>query len=92
MKAEPKNAEWLASGAAGTPGMPVLAGRAAFQAELDALRLREKAHPRRGCDRGGPLTAADGGGGPRRAAQFPGQLGSTSSDSHSKCRCPAGRI
>jgi hypothetical protein len=40
MKGEPKNAEWLASGAAGTPGMPVVTGRAAFQAELDALRLR----------------------------------------------------
>jgi predicted dithiol-disulfide oxidoreductase (DUF899 family) len=48
MKDEPKKAEWLASGAAGTPGMPVLAGRAAFQTELDALRLREKAHTREG--------------------------------------------
>ena len=37
MKDEPKNAGWLAYGAAGTPGMPVLAGRAAFQAERDAL-------------------------------------------------------
>jgi hypothetical protein len=61
MKDEPENAEWPASGAAGPPGMPVLADRATFQAELDALRLREKAHPRRGCDRGGPPTAADGG-------------------------------
>jgi hypothetical protein len=38
MKDEPKNAEWPASGAAGTPGMPVVAGRATFQAELDDLR------------------------------------------------------
>jgi len=91
MKDEPENAEWPAS-AVGPPGMPVVAGRATFQAELDALRLREKAHPRRGGDRGGPPTAADGGGGPRRAAQFPGQPGSTSSDRHSKCRCPASRI
>ena len=29
-------------------GTPVVAGRAAFQAELDALRVREKAHTREG--------------------------------------------
>ena len=34
--------------AIGTPGMPRVAGRAAFQAELDQLRVREKAHTREG--------------------------------------------
>jgi predicted dithiol-disulfide oxidoreductase (DUF899 family) len=32
----------------GTPGMPVVVNRAAFQAELDALRVQEKAHTHRG--------------------------------------------
>ena len=80
MKGEPENAEWLASGAPGTPGMPVLAGRATFQAELGALRLREKAHTSEGDAIAAAPTAADGGGEPRRAARFPGQPGSTSSD------------
>jgi predicted dithiol-disulfide oxidoreductase (DUF899 family) len=31
-----------------TPGVPVVVDRAAFQAELDALRVREKAHTRAG--------------------------------------------
>jgi len=34
-----------------------------------ALRLQEKAHPRRGCDRG-PPTAADGGGRPAGPPSF----------------------
>jgi predicted dithiol-disulfide oxidoreductase (DUF899 family) len=42
MKDEPKN------GAVGAPSMPAVTGRAAFQAELDALRVREKAHTREG--------------------------------------------
>jgi predicted dithiol-disulfide oxidoreductase (DUF899 family) len=33
---------------ADAPGMPVVADRAAFQAELDALRVREKTHTREG--------------------------------------------
>ena len=33
---------------AGPPGLPVLADRATWQAELDALRVREKAHTRAG--------------------------------------------
>src|ERR1035441_7208349 len=36
------------NGAAGTPAMPVVADRAVFEAELDALRVREKAHTREG--------------------------------------------
>jgi predicted dithiol-disulfide oxidoreductase (DUF899 family) len=32
----------------GTPGMPVVVNRAAFQAELDALRVQEKAHTHQG--------------------------------------------
>jgi predicted dithiol-disulfide oxidoreductase (DUF899 family) len=37
-----------AFGATGTPGVPVVAGRATWQAGLDALRVREKAHTREG--------------------------------------------
>ena len=37
-----------AAGASSAPGLPATAGRAAFQAELDALRVREKAHTREG--------------------------------------------
>jgi predicted dithiol-disulfide oxidoreductase (DUF899 family) len=33
---------------AGTPGMPAVADRAPFQAELDRLRARQKAHTREG--------------------------------------------
>ena len=33
---------------AGPPGMPAVVGRAAWQAEIDALRVREKAHTREG--------------------------------------------
>ncbi len=56
------------------PGLPAVADRAAFQAELDALRIREKAHTREGdaiaaarrrlpmveVDAGVPLAGADG--------------------------------
>ena len=37
-----------AASAAGTPGMPAAVDRATFQAELDKLRVREKAHTREG--------------------------------------------
>jgi hypothetical protein len=37
-----------AIGATGTPGMPVVTNRASWQAGLDALRVREKAHTRGG--------------------------------------------
>jgi len=36
------------SGATSAPGLPVAADRATFQAELDKLRVREKAHTREG--------------------------------------------
>jgi predicted dithiol-disulfide oxidoreductase (DUF899 family) len=48
MKDEPENVGWPAAGATGTPGVPVVAGRATWQAGLDALRVREKAHTREG--------------------------------------------
>ena len=37
-----------AAGATKAPGLPAAVDRAAFQAELDALRVREKAHTREG--------------------------------------------
>ena len=37
-----------AASAAGAPGMPAAVDRATFQAELDKLRVREKAHTREG--------------------------------------------
>ena len=37
-----------AAGAASAPGLPAAVDRAAFQAELDRLRVREKAHTREG--------------------------------------------
>ena len=37
-----------AAGGAGAPGRPAAVDRATFQAELDALRVREKAHTREG--------------------------------------------
>jgi len=37
-----------AASAPGAPGMPVMADRITFQAELDRLRAREKAHTREG--------------------------------------------
>ena len=48
MKDEPEKVGWPTAGGTGTPGMPVVADRAIFQAELDALRVREKAHTREG--------------------------------------------
>ena len=36
------------AGAARAPGLPAAVDRAAFQAELDRLRVREKAHTREG--------------------------------------------
>jgi hypothetical protein len=36
------------AGAAGGPGLPQAVDRATFQAELDRLRVREKAHTREG--------------------------------------------
>ncbi len=48
MKNEPQNAGRPAADGTGTPGMPGVTGRAAFEAELAALRVREKAHTREG--------------------------------------------
>jgi predicted dithiol-disulfide oxidoreductase (DUF899 family) len=48
MTNEPETAGRPAPGAATAPGRPEVAGRAAFQAELDRLRAREKAHTREG--------------------------------------------
>ena len=48
MKDAPENVGWPAAGATGTPGVPVVVDRATWQAELDALRVREKAHTREG--------------------------------------------
>jgi predicted dithiol-disulfide oxidoreductase (DUF899 family) len=39
---------WLAVGAGNAPSLPKVVDRAAFQAELDQLRIREKAHTREG--------------------------------------------
>jgi predicted dithiol-disulfide oxidoreductase (DUF899 family) len=43
-----KNAEWSATDATDTPGTPVAVDRVTFQAELGALRVREKQHTREG--------------------------------------------
>ncbi len=48
MKSESKNAGGPAAAAPGAPGVPAVADRAAWQAELDALLVREKAHTREG--------------------------------------------
>jgi predicted dithiol-disulfide oxidoreductase (DUF899 family) len=48
MMDESVNTGGPADGAAKAPGLPPVADRAAFQAELDALRAREKAHTREG--------------------------------------------
>ena len=48
MKNEPADPGGPAASAAGTPGMPAAVDRATFQAELDKLRVREKAHTREG--------------------------------------------
>ena len=37
-----------APGGTGAPALPAAADRAAFEAQLDALRVREKAHTREG--------------------------------------------
>ena len=44
MKDESANAGGPAADAASAPGLPAAVDRATFQAELDALRVREKAH------------------------------------------------
>ena len=48
MKDEQDNAGQQAARLAGTPGLPQVADRPTFQAELDSLRAREKAHTREG--------------------------------------------
>jgi predicted dithiol-disulfide oxidoreductase (DUF899 family) len=48
MRDQPELAGQLAAGAASTPGMPEVVDRATFQADLDELRTREKAHTREG--------------------------------------------
>jgi predicted dithiol-disulfide oxidoreductase (DUF899 family) len=48
MKDESANPGGPAAGATQAPGQPAAAGRATFQAELDRLRVREKAHTREG--------------------------------------------
>jgi hypothetical protein len=48
MKDELKKVGWSAAGATGTPGVPAVVDQATWQAELDALRVQEKAHTREG--------------------------------------------
>jgi predicted dithiol-disulfide oxidoreductase (DUF899 family) len=48
MKDATANLGGTAAGAASAPGLPAAVDRAAFQAGLDALRVREKAHTREG--------------------------------------------
>src|ERR1017187_4355659 len=48
MKDESANPGGPAAAATKAPGLPAAAGRATFQAELDRLRVREKAHTREG--------------------------------------------
>ncbi len=48
MKDESKNVVWPAAGTADTPGVPAVVDRATWQAELDELLVREKAHTRAG--------------------------------------------
>ena len=48
MKDESANLGGPAGGATSAPGLPAAVDRAAFQAELDRLRVREKAHTREG--------------------------------------------
>jgi predicted dithiol-disulfide oxidoreductase (DUF899 family) len=48
MKDESKNVGCPTAGATDTPGLPAVVDRDTFQAELDALRVREKAHTREG--------------------------------------------
>jgi predicted dithiol-disulfide oxidoreductase (DUF899 family) len=48
MRDEPANPGGPAAGATRAPSLPAAVDRAAFQAELDRLRVREKAHTREG--------------------------------------------
>src|ERR1700716_2960235 len=48
MQDESTNLGGLAAGAAKAPSLPATVDRATFQAQLDALRVREKAHTREG--------------------------------------------
>ena len=48
MKDDQEKAGQQAAGAGAVPGLPPVADRATFQAELDTLRAREKAHTREG--------------------------------------------
>ena len=48
MKDESANLGGPAAGATSAPGLPAAVDRASFQAELDRLRVREKAHSREG--------------------------------------------
>src|SRR5258706_16365746 len=48
VKEESANPGGSAPSAASAPGMPVAVDRASFEAEIDALRVREKAHTREG--------------------------------------------
>src|SRR6266853_1048637 len=48
MKDESASLSGPAAGAASAPGLPAAVDRATFQAELDRLRVREKAHTREG--------------------------------------------
>ena len=48
MMEESKNAGLSTAGGSDTPAMPPVVDRAIFQGELDALRVREKAHTREG--------------------------------------------
>ena len=48
MRDQPEPAGQPAAGAASTPGRPEVVDRATFQADLDQLRAREKAHTREG--------------------------------------------
>jgi hypothetical protein len=62
-------------GATSAPSLPAVVGRAAFQAELDRLRLREKAHTREGDGSSSPITSCGTRATPRPAgrpmAQWP---------------------
>jgi hypothetical protein len=48
MQDEPTNLGEPAVSAANAPSLPATVDRATFQAELDSLRVREKAHTREG--------------------------------------------
>src|SRR2546429_5676800 len=48
MRDESANPRGPAAGATSAPSLPAAVDRAAFQAELDRLRVREKAHTREG--------------------------------------------